>query len=136
MTAVRSTNGPSAGSPAGTGQRLTLGELEALARARLTRLLAFLLARIAAKQARLLQGRPQGGIDLDESTGQSETQRTSLPNEAAPVGLDLELLERIDRLQRQQRVALHRRRGEIIVEIAAVDLNLARAGHEVDPRHG
>src|ERR1700760_1113483 len=97
MTAVRIIESLSAGFPAETGHRLTLAELEALARAGLAGLLAFFLARIAAKEARLLQGRPQGGIDLNERAGQSEGKGAGLADESAAVGLDLdvELLERV-----------------------------------------
>src|SRR5277367_1107002 len=105
MTAVRtdcncglSSSGSMTGGP---GKFLAFRELEALAGARLSRLLAFFLAGIATKQTGLLQRRPQGGINLNKGARQGEAQGSGLADQAAAVGLhlDIKFLERIDRLQ-------------------------------------
>src|SRR5277367_5614188 len=105
MTAVRTDCNcglSSAGSmTCGPGKCLAFGELEALAGARLSRLLALFLAGIATKQTGLLQRRPQGGINLNKSAGHCEAQGAGLADESAAVGLDLDIkfLEGVDGLQ-------------------------------------
>src|SRR5882762_3864917 len=67
---------------------LSLRELEALARALLTVLLAFLNARIAGHQARLLQGRPQVGVVQHQSPRNAVANRTGLARGAAARHID------------------------------------------------
>src|SRR6267142_1763370 len=55
--------------------KLSLRELEALARALLSVLLAFFDPRIARDQSRVLQGRPQVAVVLNQCSGNSVTNR-------------------------------------------------------------
>src|SRR5881227_2060188 len=55
-----------------------LRELESLARALLSVLLAFLDPRIARDQARMFQGRPHVAVVLNQSSGNSVTNRAGL----------------------------------------------------------
>src|SRR6185503_14755401 len=64
-------------------RRLALAELEALARASHTVLLAFLGARIARQQPRLAQRRPEFLVELDERAGNTEANRAGLAGDAA-----------------------------------------------------
>src|SRR5712692_11879227 len=58
--------------------KLSLRELESLARALLSILLAFLDPRIARDQARMFQGRPQVAVVLNQGSGNSMTNRPGL----------------------------------------------------------
>src|ERR1043166_945036 len=62
---------------------LTFAELEALARALLPVLLAFLDARVARQEAFLLQLRPQLDVVLDERPRDPEAERARLTSDAA-----------------------------------------------------
>src|SRR6186997_3079207 len=62
---------------------LPLAELEALARALLTVLLAFLDARVARQEAFFLQPRAQLEVVADQRPGDAEAQRAGLAGDAA-----------------------------------------------------
>src|SRR5829696_4164475 len=63
--------------------RLSLAELEAFARSLLPVLLAFLDARVAGQEPRLLQPLPEFDVELDQRPGDSQPQRAGLAGDAA-----------------------------------------------------
>src|SRR3954470_24557169 len=63
--------------------RLSLAVLEAFARSLLTVLLAFLDARVAGQEARLLQPLPQVDVELDQRPGDAQAQRPGVAGDAA-----------------------------------------------------
>src|SRR4051795_3983485 len=81
---------------------LPFAELEALARALLPVLLAFLDARVARQEAFLLEARPQLEVVLDERAGDAEAQRAGLAGNAPARNRrqDVELIGRFGDEQR------------------------------------
>src|SRR5581483_8364503 len=102
---------------------LALAELEALARARLTRLLALDDARVTGQEAGLLQRRPELGVHRAERARQAVADRAGLAREAAAAHVhghvDLALL--LEHVQRLVDDHLRRRTAEVLVHGAAVD---------------
>src|SRR3954452_1837202 len=117
---------------------LALGVLGRLARLLQAVLLALLDPRVAGQEAGLLQRRTVVGLDLLQRTGDAEAQRAGLPGDAAAVQagdhvVRAGLLERDERLVDGLLVHLVR---EVLLEGAAVQLVLPRAGHEADADDG
>src|SRR5438309_12082413 len=72
--------------PPTTKKRLALRELEPLTGTLLAVLFALMLPGIAGEKASLLQRATELGVELDQSTGNTETNRTSLADDAAAIG--------------------------------------------------
>src|ERR1700689_1964035 len=112
-----------------TDSGTALRELEALAGAGLAGLLAFLLARVAADVAGLLQGGTELGVHLLEGAGDPVRHRPGLAGDAAAghVGRHVDLLAQVHRQERGVGLLGKVVVGEITVERASVDDQLAAA---------
>src|SRR6185312_2678147 len=115
-----------------------LAVLEALAGARLTVLLALLLARVPRQEARALDGAALLGVERDERARDPVAHRFRLGAlAAARAGRpDVELVGRLDELER---LAQDHARGlalEVIVDREAVDDDRSGAGLEPDAGDG
>src|SRR6266545_2312177 len=111
---------------------LSLAELEALARALLTVLLAFLDARIARQEARLLEPLPQLEVVFHERARDAEPQRAGLARDAA-AGDRREHVELIGGFGHGQwllDLGAERFGGEGLLDRFPVDDDAARAGPE------
>src|SRR6267154_5698646 len=146
LLAGRDLNGPTCANPLELGaapvlpepqKKLTLRELEALARALLSVLLAFLHARIARQKSVLAQRRPQLRIEPRNRPRQSHAHRASLPAHAAAVRRHhyVHLVGNVRKLQRLDRVMLPRVIRKILFNRPAVDGKLAGAGTKEHARH-
>src|SRR2546421_9405900 len=115
---------------------LAFRELEALARALLAVLLALLDARVACDEARLLQGGPEVGVKFHQRARDAVAHRAGLPGGAAArdVDEDVELRRRLGQLQRLAYDHAQRFVRKILIKRLASDLNLARAGAQIDAR--
>src|SRR5713226_6809421 len=116
--------------------KLSLRELEALARALLSVLLAFLDPRIARDQSRVFQGRPQVAVVLNQSSRNSVTNRSGLArwSAAGNVHQHVELgcrLSQLHRLTNDHPQGLVRK---IHIERSAINLEVARAGPQIYSR--
>src|SRR6185312_8255092 len=116
---------------------LALAELEAGARATLTVLLALDDARVTRDVAGLLEGRAERGVDLDEGASDAEADGLGLAREAAARHVDVDVVtaERLGELERLAQHHLRRGATEVIVDLALVDGDPARAGHHPHARH-
>src|SRR5260370_41611443 len=118
-------------------QKLTLRELEALARAFLSVLLAFLHSRIARQKSVLAQRRAQLWIKSRNRTRQSHAHRASLSAYAAAMRRHhhVHLVRDIRELQWLARVMLPRVVWKILFHCPAGDGELARAPTQETARH-
>src|SRR6266404_5607378 len=116
--------------------KLSLRELEALARALLSVLLAFLDPRIARDQARMFQGRPQVAVVLNQSSRNSVTNRAGLACRSAAGNVDqhVELGRRLSQLHRLTNNHSQRLVRKIHIKRSAINLEVARAGSQIDSR--
>src|SRR5690349_9536050 len=117
---------------------LTLRELEALARALLAVLLAFLHARIARQESVFPQCRPQFGVEPRDRAGESHANGPCLSASAAAVRRDhhIDLVSKIGEFQRLGGVVLPSEIGEVLLYRPAVDRKFARAWPNEYARHG
>src|SRR5487761_2541105 len=109
--------------------RSALAVLEALARARLTVLLAFLLARVAREEAGALDRRAALRVDRDEGARDAVTHRFGLGR--VPTAFDrrpdVVLVDDLDELERLAHDHARRVALEVVVGGLAVDGHLAAA---------
>src|SRR5450432_2906622 len=110
--------------------RLALGELEALACALLSVLLALLHARIAGEKSILAQRGAQFGVEHRNGAGQAHAYGSGLSTDAAAFGGDhhVHLIMQIGELERLGGVVLPRKIREILFGGAAVYGEFAGAG--------
>src|ERR1051325_44704 len=115
---------------------LSLRELEALARALLPVLLAFLDARVACDEPRLLQGRTQVRVKFHQSARYAVADSSGLARRAASrdVDEDVELVGCLRQLQGLANNHAQRFVGKVLLERLAIDLDFARARSQVDAR--
>src|SRR5216684_2639017 len=108
----------------------SLRELESLARALLSVLLAFLDPRIARDQSRVFQGRPQVAVVLNQSSRNSVTNRSGLARWSAAGNVDqhVELGCRLSQLHRLTNDHPQRLVRKIHIERSAINLKVAGAG--------
>src|SRR5581483_2518088 len=120
------------------GGESTLRELEAFAGARLAGLLAFLFARVALEVSGFLEGGPELGVELLQGAGDAVGHGDSLAAVAAAgdIGGDVDLVAHLHGEERRSRLLGEIFVGEIVVEVAAVDEDLAGAGGDADPGAG
>lgn len=106
---------------------LTLAELEATASTRLAGLFAFLHARVACKEAALLERGTQGGFDHDKRTADRMADCTRLAVETAAVGeyFDVEIVMLGDRADGLQRVVAKIFGWQVILDRATIDHDFA-----------
>src|ERR1700722_8085477 len=106
-----------------------LRELEPLAGARLAGLLAFLLAGVASDMAGLLEGGPELGVHLLQGAGDPVRARAGLARDAAAgdVRRHVDLLAEVDGQERGVRLLGEIVVREVVLELAAVDGQLAAA---------
>src|SRR6184192_1713472 len=116
--------------------RLALGELEAGARATLTVLLALDDARVTRDVPGLLEGRTERGVDLHQRARDAQTNRFGLAREPAARDVDVDVVaaQRLGELERLAQDHLGRRASEVVIHVALVDGDLARAGHHPHAR--
>src|SRR5208337_3703019 len=119
-------------------KRLPLGELEALARALLAVLLAFLHAGIAGQKAVLAKCRAQFRVEAADGAGESHAHRAGLPADAAALGRghDIHLLRDAGELQRLGGVMTPGMIREILIDFAAVHREFAGTGPQEHASHG
>src|SRR5512143_1771924 len=116
-------------------KRLALAELEPAAGALLSVLLALLDPRVAGQEAGLLELAPQLGVELAQGPRDAVADRPGLRADAAAVdrGHDVEAVVRLgDRERLLDDLLQGFDAAEVLVEAAVVQLELARAGAEVD----
>ena len=120
------------------GGVLTLGELEALAGTRLSGFFALFHAGISSEKAFLLEGGPEIWIDLDEGAGNREANRSDLANDAAAVGVHVQvkLLELVGREEGEEHAVLLRDRRKVFVVGLVVDGDHTATGLHLDTSHG
>src|SRR6266481_2359034 len=118
-------------------QELALGELEALARALLSVLFAFLHSRIARQKSVLPQRRTQFWIEPRNRPRQSHAHRSGLPTHTAAVRRHdhVHLVGDIRELQGFNRVMLPCVIRKILLDRAAVHLELPRPRTQEHARH-
>src|SRR3954470_17827780 len=111
---------------------LPFAELEALARALLPVLLAFLDARVARQEPFLLEPRPELEVVLDQRARDAEAQRPRLPGDAAARdrGQHVELVSRLGDGERLLDLVAVGFGGEGLLERLAVDRQGAGARPE------
>ena len=113
-------------------KRLAFGELEPLASALLTVLLALVLARITGEEASLLELGPKFPIKLNQGAGDTETDRIGLTGDTATVG-ENQNIELVGHLGDEKGLTDRNApcfRGEVVIEGTTVDGNIALAGAE------
>src|SRR6267154_4350176 len=146
LLAGRDLNGPTCANPLELGaapvlpepqKKLTLRELEALARALLSVLLAFLHSRIARQKSVLAQRRPRLRIEPRNRSRQSHAHRASLSAHAAAMRrhYHVHLVRDIRKLQRLDRVMLPRVIRKILLHCPAVDRELTATRTQEHARH-
>src|SRR5215213_3982622 len=115
---------------------LAFRELEALARALLAVLLAFLGAGVAGDEAGVLERGAEVGVELHQRARDAVAHGAGLAGRAAArdVDDDVELAGGVGERQRLADDHAERLVGEVLVEGLAVDLDLARARPKVDAR--
>src|SRR5450432_2335937 len=116
--------------------RLALGELEALACALLSVLLALLHARIASEKSILAQRGAQFGVEHRNGAGQAHANGSGLSADAATLGGNdhVHLVVEIGELQRLDGIVLPREIGKILFRGAAVYSEFAGAGAQKNAR--
>src|SRR5712664_2266860 len=115
--------------------RLSLGELEPLARAGPAVLLALYRAGVACEEPRLLQRRPELRVELGERAADPVPDGAGLPREAAAadVDRDVHLAELLDHLERLLEDHLAGVAPEVLVQGPVVDDEVARARLHAHP---
>ena len=118
-------------------ERLTLGELEALAGAGLTRFFTLFHARVAGQKTVLLERDTESFIGLQQSAGNREANRASLTGGSAAMRIhgDIKQVCAFSHLQWLEDMILQIRRGEILLKRFAVHFDLAGAGCHADARY-
>src|SRR5215471_13593777 len=112
--------------------RLALGELEPLARARLTVLLALLGARVTRDESGFLERRAELAVDFAERAGDAVLDGIGLAGEAAATDVDVHVVTAagLGQLERLHDDHAGGRAAEVIVHRTIVDRDLARPlGH-------
>src|SRR5690606_24971313 len=101
-------------------------------------LLPLLGPRVTGQEADLLQRRTVIGVDLHQRAGDRQAQRARLAADAAAaeVAEDVEAVGLLDGLQRLADQLLVHLVREVLLERAAVELELAAAGNQTHPHHG
>src|SRR5260370_36931142 len=119
-------------------KKLTLRELEALARALLSVFLAFLHSRIARQKSVLAQRRSQLRIESRNRSRQSHAHRARLAAYSAAMRRHhhVHLVGDIRELQRLHRVMLPCMIRKILFHCPAIDLELACSRTQKHARHG
>src|SRR6266478_8036749 len=119
-------------------KKLTLRELEALARALLAVLFALLHTRVARQKTVGAQRGPQLRIEACDGARQSHAHRASLPPNAAAFRghYDIDLVREAGELQRFGGIMLPREVGEVLLDRALVYRELARACAQKYARDG
>src|SRR5918911_1676275 len=115
---------------------LSLRELEALARALLSVLLALLDAGVARHEARLLERAPEVAVELHQRARDAVADGSGLTRGAAArdVDDDVELVRRVGHLEGLADDYAQGLVGEVLLEGLAVDADFAGARTEVDAR--
>src|SRR5579883_1978078 len=116
---------------------LTFGELEPLAGALLTVLLPLVCARVASEEAEFLQTRTQFGVELHQSSCNTKTGSARLAGHAAAIrqNEEIELFHGFGSRERLPHHGARTFRRKIILEGAAIDLNLALTRAQKYARH-
>ena len=120
------------------GQRLTLGELEALPGTGLSSLLPLFGAGITAQVAGRLERAAQFQIHLREGTCRCELDSTGLTRKAtAPDNhLEVKLVDQIGGLERSENLILQGKGGEVLLEGTIIDDDLAGSFSHPDAGDG
>src|SRR5690606_3825554 len=120
-----------------TPSRSTLRELEPLARAGLTGLLAFELPRIARQETLLAQHATQPLVVADQRSRETETDRARLTRQTTAVhrDLDVESTLMLRDLQRLLSMLLQGETREVLGQRTTVHFPVPGAGAEIHPRH-
>jgi len=115
---------------------LPLGKLEPFPSALLSVLLAFLDSGIAGDQTSVFERRPQVGIELEQRASDAMTNRAGLSRwtTAADVYYEVKLVRRFRQLQWLTDDHAERFVREIPVERFVINLDLAAAWSQIDPR--
>lgn len=118
--------------------KLTLGELEPLASALLTVLLALMLARVTGQKACRLQLAAQLRIELDQSARDAEPGCSRLAGDTAAIGQDqnIEAVRHFGEQQGLANVGAGRFVRKVIVKWPVVDRDLAFTGTQEHTRGG
>jgi len=121
----------------GDHKSLPLRELEALPRALLPVLLAFLHSGIARQKSILAQRRPQLRIEPRNRPRQSHAYRSGLPANSAAIRRHhhVHLVGDVRKLQRFDCIMLPRVIREILFDGAAIDRELSRTGTQEHARY-
>ena len=116
---------------------LSLGELEAFARAGLPRFLALFHARIASEQSIRFERCAQIGIGLEESAGNGEPSGPGLPGHAPAGRIDRHVVgvDRLGHLEGLQKSILERSGRKIILKTAAVNFDFSGPGRHANAGH-
>src|ERR1700730_13471319 len=119
-----------------TGKTLPLGILEALARALLSVLLAFLGAGVTADHAFRLELLAQFDVEQHQSAGDAQFDRIGLPIHPAArhPGKDIERARRLGRKQWLPGARALRLGDEILFKRTSVDFEIAAARTQIDAR--
>lgn len=119
-------------------QRLTLGELEALAGTWATWLLTFLGAGVTSEQASLLEDATMLWIHGDESAGDAELHCADLTGDTTAAGVHIEiiLLTGICQGQRGQNLVLKGDGWEVFLKVATVYGDGTGTGQDVHAGDG
>ncbi len=121
-----------------TLERLTLGELEALAGTWATGLLTFFHTGVTGQHAVLLEDTAVLGVRKDQRTGDAHADGTHLAGHATTVRTDVDViaLGRVGKLKGSQKLVLKAHRREVVVERTAVHGDGTAAILEVNPGDG
>jgi len=129
----RTETGPGLGpGPDHNKNSLALGELEALAGAFLTVLLAFVLPGVTGEEASLFEGRAKLCVESDQRAGKTKANGPGLPGDAAAMGQhqNIETITLFGENERQFGRNTGAFRGEVVLKCTAIDRELARSGTE------
>ena len=113
-------------------KQLAFGELEPLAGAFLSVLLALMLARIAGEKTGFLQLRPQLPIEFDQGTGNAQPDRVGLTGNTTAVG-ENQNIELVGHLSDEKSLADRDAPGfgrKIFIQRTTVNCDVALAGTE------
>jgi hypothetical protein len=112
--------------------QLPLGELEPLACAFLTVLLALMFPGVTSQKAGFLERSTQFGVELNQSAGDTQLNRTGLTSNAASICEDqhVETIRHFNRQERQPDRHATRFGRKVIFQGTAIDRDFARSGPE------